>query len=287
MTRGMRAEDATLTLATAAAAWRRSADHVDTPGGADDTARHASHELPFQALEMQRAWLDEASEGQLATYVADLVRVQAEGRNGFEHVSSEPMTEVVVTALMARRPLPKTGPVVLYDPVCGTAGMLTAAASALGANGANVKSYGQDVNQWAAAVASAALTVGAYAGSITAANCLTGDAYPAMRYDYAVAEPPFGLEWRHSSDSVREQHRAGKFPGGLPRLTDGSLLFVQHLVEKMRALADEGAGRSSSSRLTRSAVRTATPSVGGCSRKTCWKLSSVCLRGSRPTPRSA
>jgi hypothetical protein len=243
MTRGMRAEDATLTLATAAAAWRRSRDHADTPGGADDTARHASHELPFQALEMQRAWLDEASEVQLATYVADLVRVQAERRNGFEHVSSEPMTEVVVTALMARRPPPKTGPVVLYDPVCGTAGMLTAAASALGANGASVKTYGQDVNQWAAAVASAALTVGAYAGSITAANCLTGDAYPAMRYDYAVAEPPFGLEWRHSSDSVREQHRAGKFPGGLPRLTDASLLFVQHLVEKMRALAD-GGGRA-------------------------------------------
>ena len=233
-------------LAADAVAWRCSRDEQPIPQGVEKPQGRSGpgvEPVPVDVLQAQRVILDGLDEAALATYVPDLVRAFAERPEDTEHLSTEPLDAVLLTALLARTRAGTVDAPVVYDPACGTAGTLIGAAQALRGLGGSPLVHGQDVNAWAAYVAACALVVGGTPGEITRGNSLALDLHPDFRYDFAVAEPPYGLEWRGIEAAVREQHRAGLYPGGLPALSDGSLLFVQRLIEKMRPAAD-GGGRA-------------------------------------------
>lgn len=191
----------------------------------------------------QRDWLDAADPAQLMAYVPAVARGFSSGMSDAEHLSSEPLVDVVVAALTARLRPREDRPMVVYDPVCGSAGMLLAAAEAVRGHGGAVEVYGQEVTTATAYISRTALAVSQVTGSVAVGNCLTADTNQFEYFDLAVAEPPYGLGWRSNVEEIRRLHAAGRYPGGLPSASDASLLFVQHLINRMRP-PEDGGGRA-------------------------------------------
>jgi type I restriction enzyme M protein len=76
------------------------------------------------------------------------------------------------------------------------------------------------------------------ASNIHFGNSFTEDGQPDMTFDYLLANPPFGVEWKKVEEPIRDEHEKqgykGRFGAGLPRINDGSLLFLQHMLSKMK-----------------------------------------------------
>lgn len=243
-TRGSAPQSALLALAAEARSWASARYGLPPLRGELDHAVSAGlPRLPPDIVESQRQLLEAADEAQRTGYVPELVRGFALRPDGAEHLSSEPIVQAAITALVARlRPLDATSAVV-YDPVCGTAGMLLGAAQALRERGATVRVYGQELNREAAYIADTAIAVSGLEGEVAVGDSLIADPWPDLRYDFAVAEPPYGLSWNGVAAEVSARHADGHYPGGLPQRSDSGLLFVQQLIEKMRP-ASEGGGRA-------------------------------------------
>jgi len=141
----------------------------------------------------------------------------------------------------------------LYDPCCGTGGMLTVAEEYTRrdgfAPGLTLKVYGQEYNAESHAICGSDLMIkGEEPGSIVFGDTLgdgkTRDGFPDRKFHYMLANPPFGVEWKRQSAGVEAEHAVlgfkGRFGPGLPRINDGSLLFLLHMMSKMRAPKDEG-----------------------------------------------
>ena len=129
----------------------------------------------------------------------------------------------------------------LYDPACGTGGMLSAAEEYLSERNpaARLEVYGQEMNPESYAICKAdALVRGHGARQIALGNSFSNDAFAGRFFDYMLSNPPFGVEWRKSERAIREEHErqgfAGRFGAGLPRINDGSLLFLQHMLSKIK-----------------------------------------------------
>lgn len=127
----------------------------------------------------------------------------------------------------------------LLDPACGTGGMLSEAQKHLFEMHAEAQLwvFGQDFNPRSYAVAAADLLIkGNENSQIAFGDSLINDQYGTQRFDYFLANPPFGVDWkRQQADIKREFDKlgfAGRFGAGLPRINDGSLLFLQHMVSK-------------------------------------------------------
>jgi hypothetical protein len=107
-----------------------------------------------------------------------------------------------------------------------------------------VELFGQDLNLESSALTSATLLMhGLDPGGIALGDTLSNDAHPDATFDYMVAAPPFGLEWKKVEGEVKKEAAlgdAGRFGAGLPRINDGSLLFLQHMLAKMRPPEDGG-----------------------------------------------
>ncbi|HKW96434.1 MAG TPA: class I SAM-dependent DNA methyltransferase [Bryobacteraceae bacterium] len=130
----------------------------------------------------------------------------------------------------------------LYDPACGTGGMLSVAEEYLTERNprARLEICGQELNPESYAVCQAdAVLKGHPANCIAAGNTFVRDAFAGRRFDYMLCNPPFGVEWKKSEKQIREEHRrrgfAGRFGAGLPRVSDGALLFLQHMLSKMNS----------------------------------------------------
>jgi type I restriction enzyme M protein len=137
----------------------------------------------------------------------------------------------------------------LYDPCAGTGGMLSVSDEYIAGHnpGAQLALYGQEVNPESYAICMADMLIkGHDVGNIVFGNTLSGDGHSGKNFDYMLANPPFGVDWSKVEKEVRDEHKqkgfAGRFGPGLPRKSDGSLLFLMHLVSKMRPL-DEGGSR--------------------------------------------
>ncbi len=137
----------------------------------------------------------------------------------------------------------------LLDPACGTGGMLSVSAEYLHElnPGAHLEAYGQELNAETYAVARADMMLkGRKASNIRLGNSFSEDAFPGQRYDYLLANPPFGVEWKKVQQVVEDEHAklgfAGRFGAGLPRINDGAFLFLQHMVAKLKR-PEEGGGR--------------------------------------------
>jgi type I restriction enzyme M protein len=135
----------------------------------------------------------------------------------------------------------------IYDPTAGTGGMLSIAGEHLESMNpqARLNMFGQELNDESYAICKADMLIkGQDVGNIIAGNTLSDDDHPGRTFDYMLSNPPFGVEWKKVEKEVRKEHESqgfnGRFGPGLPRVSDGSLLFLMHLLSKMRLAKDGG-----------------------------------------------
>lgn len=138
----------------------------------------------------------------------------------------------------------------IYDPTAGTGGMLSVADEyLLGQNpDARLVMYGQEINGESYAICKADLVIkGQDINHIVQGDTLTEDGLPGETFDYCLSNPPFGVDWNKQKPAVLQEHEQqgfnGRFGPGLPRVSDGSLLFLLHLVKKLRPKV-KGGGRA-------------------------------------------
>src|SRR6266566_297858 len=135
----------------------------------------------------------------------------------------------------------------IYDPTTGTGGMLSVAGEHLTALNpqARLTMFGQELNDESYAICKADMLIkGQEVANIVAGNTLSEDGQAHAKFDYMLSNPPFGVEWKKVEKEVRKEHESqgfnGRFGPGLPRVSDGSLLFLLHLLSKMRPAKDGG-----------------------------------------------
>jgi type I restriction enzyme M protein len=137
----------------------------------------------------------------------------------------------------------------LYDPAAGTGGMLSVAEDYLREHNPDMHLtvFGQELNDESYSICKADMMIkGQDPNRIASGNSFSQDAFPQVKFDYMLSNPPFGVDWKKIQDVVRNEHErkgyGGRFGPGLPRVSDGSLLFLLHLLSKMRP-SDEGGSR--------------------------------------------
>ncbi|MBX3713804.1 MAG: SAM-dependent DNA methyltransferase [Lysobacter sp.] len=137
----------------------------------------------------------------------------------------------------------------LYDPTAGTGGMLSVAAEHLLEHNpvARLTLFGQELNPESYAICKADMLIrGQDVSHIAFGNTLSEDGHAHKRFDYMLSNPPFGVEWKKVEKTVRAEHEQkgfdGRFGPGLPRVSDGSMLFLLHLVAKMSPVVNGTGG---------------------------------------------
>ena len=135
----------------------------------------------------------------------------------------------------------------IYDPTAGTGGMLSVAGEYLLEHNpaARLRMFGQELNDESYAICKADMLIkGQDVANIVAGNTLSDDGHGGSKFDYMLSNPPFGVEWKKVEKAVRTEHEqkgfGGRFGPGLPRVSDGSMLFLLHLISKMRPAQDGG-----------------------------------------------
>lgn len=136
----------------------------------------------------------------------------------------------------------------IYDPTAGTGGFLSAGMEYVHELNpqALMRAYGQELNPESYAICKADMLVkGQEVKNIKLGNTLSNDQLYANKFDYMLANPPFGVDWKKIEADIQDEHTLkgfnGRFGPGLPRVSDGSLLFLLHLIAKLRDAADGGA----------------------------------------------
>lgn len=181
----------------------------------------------------------------------ELIRKFAEASNGTagEHFTPREVIKLIVMCLFAGddEALSKPGVVrSLYDPTAGTGGMLSVGQNILAGINPQAKLvlFGQELNDESYAICKADMLIkGQNPKNIARGNTLSADGFANERFDYMLSNPPFGVDWKKVQEVVKTEHEKGakgRFAPGLPRISDGSLLFLMHLVSKMRSPADGG-----------------------------------------------
>lgn len=198
----------------------------------------------------------------------DLVRRFNEQANeeAGDHFTPREVIGLMVNLLFTHDDLVyKEGKVIkIYDPTCGTGGMLSESEKLIidpesGLNpSAHLELFGQEYNPESYAICGSDLMIkGDDVKNIVFGNTLgtgkskegfvDGDGHPDEKFHYMLANPPFGVEWKPEKSHVTKEHNefgfAGRFGPGLPRINDGALLFLLHMISKMEtAPADGGEG---------------------------------------------
>lgn len=192
------------------------------------------------------------SNAQMGLAFEELIRKFAEISNetAGEHFTPREVIRLMVNLLFVEDDdvLSKPGVVrTIYDPTAGTGGMLSVAGEHLEELNpqARLTMYGQELNDESYAICKADMLIkGQDVANIVAGNTLSDDGHPHRKFDYMLSNPPFGVEWKKVEKEVRREHEQqgfnGRFGPGLPRVSDGSLLFLLHLLSKMRPVSEGG-----------------------------------------------
>jgi type I restriction enzyme M protein len=182
----------------------------------------------------------------------ELIRKFAELSNetAGEHFTPRDVIRLMVNLIFVEDDDALTKPGVvrsIYDPTAGTGGMLSIAGERLAEMNpqARLNMFGQELNDESYAICKADMLIkGQDVGNIVAGNTLSDDGHAGRTFDYMLSNPPFGVEWKKVEKEVRKEHETqgfnGRFGPGLPRVSDGSLLFLMHLLSKMRLAKDGG-----------------------------------------------
>lgn len=139
----------------------------------------------------------------------------------------------------------------IYDPACGTGGMLSVSEETIRAGNANANLglYGQEYNDESWAICCSDMLIkDEETDHIVLGDTLgdgkTFDGFQGRQFHYMLANPPFGVEWKDQQKFVGKEAEelgfAGRFGAGLPAINDGSLLFLQHMIAKMKPAPDQG-----------------------------------------------
>ena len=204
----------------------------------------------FANIDLHPASVDNASMGLV---FEELIRKFAEISNetAGEHFTPREVIRLMVNLLFIEDDdvLTAGNAVVrtLYDPTAGTGGMLSVAGEFLAEHNpqARLTLFGQELNDESYAICEADMLIkGQDVGNIVAGNTLSDDGHGTRKFDYMLSNPPFGVEWKKVEKAVRDEHEKkgfdGRFGPGLPRVSDGSMLFLMHLISKMRPASEGG-----------------------------------------------
>ncbi|ROQ64726.1 type I restriction enzyme M protein [Rathayibacter sp. PhB152] len=206
----------------------------------------------FAAVDLSPAQVPNEEMGHI---FEELIRKFAEASNetAGEHFTPRDVIELMVDVLLAPESdtLAKANVVrSVYDPTAGTGGMLSVAEDHIrSANPSAVLTLaGQEINPQSYAICKADMTVkGQSVDAIYFGDTLINDGHAGATFSYGLSNPPFGVDWKKQQKDVTDEHTlrgyAGRFGAGLPRVSDGSMLFLMHLISKMRT-AEQGGGRA-------------------------------------------
>src|SRR5438132_2789192 len=223
-------------------------DIVDRFGFDEHIARMSEKNLlyevikAFAKIDLSSSHIDNV---QMGYVFEELIRIGAEQANeeAGEHFTPREVIKLMVNLLLSPEKDLTHSHVVktIYDPACGTGGMLSVSEKYIRElnSEANPLLYGQDWNDDAWAVCKSDMLIkGEDADNIILGDTFSKDGFPDDRFDYMLANPPFGVEWKQQQRFIEQERDSlgsqGRFGAGTPRVNDGSLLFLQHMLSKMR-----------------------------------------------------
>jgi len=182
----------------------------------------------------------------------ELIRRFAESSNetAGEHFTPRDVVRLTTSLVFTEddQALTKSGTVrSIYDPTAGTGGFLSCGMEyvhELNPN-ARIVPFGQELNPESYAICKGDMLIkGQAVENIKVGNTLSDDQLAGERFDYMLSNPPFGVDWKKVEKQIKDENKikgyAGRFGPGLPRVSDGSLLFLLHLISKMRDPKDGG-----------------------------------------------
>ena len=196
---------------------------------------------------------DRVSNIEMGYLFEDLIRRFSEISNetAGEHFTPREVIRLIVDLLLANDGDALTGTGVIrtvYDPACGTGGMLAITEERMKALNPKIRVelFGQELNGESFGICkSDMLVTGHDPEQIAFGNTLTTDAHKGKTFHYILSNPPYGVDWKKYQDPIKEEAdtlgKDGRFGAGLPRISDGQLLFLQHMISKMRQ--DEAGSR--------------------------------------------
>ncbi|MEX2541632.1 MAG: class I SAM-dependent DNA methyltransferase [Trueperaceae bacterium] len=181
----------------------------------------------------------------------ELIRRFAESSNetAGEHFTPRDVVHLTTSLVITGQDekLKPNGIVTIYDPTAGTGGFLSEGDEYIQSisEKVTVSLHGQELNPESYAICKADMLIkGQDVSNIKYGNTLSEDQLADQRFDFMLSNPPFGVEWKKVQKQVRDEHTklgfGGRFGPGLPRVSDGSLLFLLHLVSKMRDARESG-----------------------------------------------
>lgn len=175
----------------------------------------------------------------------ELIRKFAESSNetAGEHFTPRDIVHLTTSLVLTgqEEKLRPHGIVTVYDPTAGTGGFLSESDEYIQqvSRDVTVSLHGQELNPESYAICKADMLIkGQAVEQIKLGNTLSDDQLPGEHFDFMLSNPPFGVEWKKVQKAITDEHNHkgydGRFGPGLPRVSDGSLLFLMHLVSKMR-----------------------------------------------------
>lgn len=189
---------------------------------------------------------DRVSNIEMGYLFEDLIRRFSEISNetAGEHFTPREVIRLIVDLLLANDEDALTGTGIIrtvYDPACGTGGMLAITEERMKALNPKIRVelYGQELNGESFGICkSDMLVTGHDPEQIAFGNTLTADAHRGKTFHYILSNPPYGVDWKKYMDPIKDEAetlgKEGRFGAGLPRISDGQLLFLQHMISKMR-----------------------------------------------------
>ncbi|MCC7559761.1 MAG: type I restriction-modification system subunit M [Methanobacterium sp.] len=189
---------------------------------------------------------DKVSNHEMGTIFEELIRKFSEQSNeeAGEHFTPRDVVKLMTHLIFIENGIHLEDPnliIKIYDPACGTGGMLTSCENFVRElnTTADVVLYGQEINQEIYAICKADMLIkGENSDNIKGPlSTLSDDQLPDDRFDFMISNPPYGRKWEQDKESVlkeSEQGFEGRFGAGLPRINDGQLLFLEHMLSKMK-----------------------------------------------------
>lgn len=203
-------------------------------------------DLLFKIIEeFEKIDLSEMTTMEMGYVFEELIRKFSELSNetAGEHFTPREVIKLMVNLLfnnesdIFKKGIVKT----LYDPACGTGGMLSVAESFIKEQNpdAELIVFGQEINPESYAICKSDMLIkGQNPSNIKFGNTFTVDGLENEKFDYMLSNPPFGVDWKKAEKIIKDEAAkkgfAGRFGAGLPRINDGSLLFLQHMISKMK-----------------------------------------------------
>ena len=214
----------------------------------DQIDRMDKADILFRVVsEFKKIDLSDMDSMEMGYVLEELIRKFAEQSNetAGEHFTPREVIRLMVNVLFNedREMLTKEGIVkTLYDPACGTGGMLSIGEEYVKELNpkAELKVFGQEINPESYAICKSDMLIkGQNPSNIKFGNTFTVDGLESEKFDYMLSNPPFGVDWKKAEKTIKTEAEkkgmSGRFGAGLPRINDGSLLFLQHMVSKMKS----------------------------------------------------